>query len=119
MEGDNFGCVKTPLLSCDTNEEHEESNIIGNEISLQKSNSVTSLKSDFFSKLPEKLRSGLDPEALLNLDLTKTTGLIEGKSHINIFCFYKNRLFARKSFSIANFHNETTIDKIDVRCILI
>lgn len=41
-------------------------------------NSVASLKCDFFSKLPEKVRSGLDPETPFHLDLSKTTGLIEG-----------------------------------------
>lgn len=75
MEG-GLDNVKTPLLlSSNEGEEPTENGRV------TKSNSFTSLKCEFFSKLPEKVRSGLDPEAFLDLDLTKTTGLIEGKNH--------------------------------------
>lgn len=44
----------------------------------RKRNSVASIKRDFFSKLPQKVRSGLDPETPFQIDLSKITGLIEG-----------------------------------------
>ena len=40
--------------------------------------SVTSLKCDFFSKLPDKVRSGLDPELSFSIDFSKATGLTKG-----------------------------------------
>lgn len=47
-------------------------------------NSVNSMRCDFFSELPRKVKTGLDPEVPFLLDLSKTTGLIEGKffSHL-------------------------------------
>lgn len=71
MEG-GLDHVKTPLLSPEG-----EKPIIHNG-RVQKSNSVASLKCDFFSKLPEKVLSGLDSEAPFHLDLSKATGMIEG-----------------------------------------
>lgn len=65
--------VKTPLLRNGGGENKE----IRRKSS--RSNSVTSLRSDFCNKLPDKVRSGLDPELPFHLDLSKTTGLIEGK----------------------------------------
>ncbi|GAY32703.1 ZT dimer domain-containing protein [Citrus sinensis] len=56
-------------------------------------NSVASLKCDFFSKLPEKVRSGLDPETPFHLDLSKTTGLIEGEKQ-----YYEKQFATLKSF---------------------
>lgn len=40
--------------------------------------SVTALKRDFFSQLPEKIKSHLDPEIPFELNISKATGLIEG-----------------------------------------
>ena len=80
MEGD-LDYVKTPLL---LSRDESESPIKNERV--QKSNSFTSLKCEFFSKLPEKVRSGLDPESILHLDLTKTTGLVEGITQ-NLFYF--------------------------------
>ena len=40
---------------------------------------VNSLRCDFFSKLPQKVKYGVDPEAPFEIDLSKTKGLIEGK----------------------------------------
>ncbi|GFY99850.1 cation efflux family protein [Actinidia rufa] len=57
--------AKTPLLSNDGPKAY------------RKRNSVAALKSDFFSKLPDKVRSGLDPETPFHIDLSKTTGLNE------------------------------------------
>lgn len=43
-------------------------------------NSVNALKCDFLSKLPDKVKTGLDPEASSHLDFSKTTGLAAGKT---------------------------------------
>ena len=90
MEG-GLDYLKTPLLlSSDESEKPSENERV------QKSNSFTPLKCEFLSKLPEKIRSGLNPEALLHLDLTKMTGLVKGNSEslsclfifiLLIFCF--------------------------------
>ncbi|PPD85385.1 hypothetical protein GOBAR_DD17678 [Gossypium barbadense] len=42
-----------------------------------KLNIVSALKHEFFSKLPDKVRSGLDPEIPFHINLSKTTCLIE------------------------------------------
>lgn len=42
-------------------------------------NTVTALRSDFLSKLPEKVRSGVDSESPFHVDVSKATGLIEGE----------------------------------------
>ncbi|KAF7148534.1 hypothetical protein RHSIM_Rhsim03G0003100 [Rhododendron simsii] len=61
--------------------------------SYRKRNSVASIKRDFFSKLPEKIRSGLDPETPFQIDLSKITGLIEGERE-----YYERQLATLKSF---------------------
>ncbi|KAL5545432.1 hypothetical protein UlMin_005119 [Ulmus minor] len=85
MEG-GLDYVRTPLLSTECQKPNENAQN-------QESNLFSSLKSDFFSKLPEKLRSGLDPEALLHLDLTKTTGLMEGEKE-----YYEKQFATLRSF---------------------
>ncbi|GMN55917.1 hypothetical protein TIFTF001_025042 [Ficus carica] len=88
MEGD-LDNVKTPLLfSCN----EDKKPIDGNGI-VQKSNLFSSLKCDFFSKLPEKLRSSLDSEAPLYPDLTKSTGLLEGERE-----YYEKQFATLRSF---------------------
>ncbi|KAF4369000.1 hypothetical protein CsatB_019561 [Cannabis sativa] len=86
--GGGFDNVKAPLLlsSVESGTPIENGRV-------HKSNSVTTLKSEFFSKLPEKVRSGLDPEALLNLDFTKTTGLLEGERE-----YYEKQFATLRSF---------------------
>ncbi|KAG5555477.1 hypothetical protein RHGRI_006208 [Rhododendron griersonianum] len=59
----------------------------------RKRNSVASIKRDFFSKLPQKVRSGLDPETPFQIDLSKITGLIEGEKE-----YYERQLATLKSF---------------------
>ncbi|KAL6273161.1 hypothetical protein ACE6H2_023859 [Prunus campanulata] len=69
MEGGLNHMIKTPLLSsCEGANKH---GLAGS------SNSVAAMRCDFFSKLPDKVRSGFDPEAPFHLNLSKTTGLIE------------------------------------------
>lgn len=50
-------------------------------------NSINTLKSNFLSKLPEKLKKNLDPETPLHLHVSKTSALSQGIS-ICIFIAY-------------------------------
>lgn len=80
-EGDDH--MRVPLL---LSEDGGKINEYGRERCCR--NSVASLKCDFFSKLPEKVRSGLDPETPFHLDLSKTTGLIEGTKNSLFLCLW-------------------------------
>lgn len=67
-----------------------EEPLLRNEVPNARRNSVTSMRCDFFSKLPRKVKTGLDPEEPFLLDLSKTTGLINGnasfKHCLSSFC---------------------------------
>lgn len=76
--------VKTPLLSSEDDENHKQKH---------RRNSVTSLKCDFVSKLPAKVRCGLDTEAPFHLDISKTTGLIQGEKE-----YYEKQFATLRSF---------------------
>lgn len=56
-------------------------------------NSVNSMKCDFFSELPRKVKTGLDPEVPFLLDMSKATGLIEGERE-----YYERQIATLKSF---------------------
>ncbi|KAL8159473.1 hypothetical protein V2J09_001010 [Rumex salicifolius] len=56
-------------------------------------NSVSSLRNRFTSTLPDKLRSGLDPEFPFDLDLSKTSGLTHGEKE-----YYEAQFATLKSF---------------------
>lgn len=73
--------VKTPLLSTKGEKPNQHERIRGRD-------SVTALKRDFFSQLPEKIRSQLDPETPFELDLSKTNGLVEGMSESPYSLFF-------------------------------
>ena len=57
---------------------------------LRRGNSVNSLRNEFISRLPDKLRSGVDDESLYEVDFSKTHGLTQGDefSLILINSFY-------------------------------
>lgn len=55
--------------------------------------SVTSLKNEFFSKLPDKVQPGLDPESPFDLDLSMTSGLVEAEKE-----YYERQVATLKSF---------------------
>lgn len=76
--------TNTPLLSSEGDAKHIRRN---------RRTSVTSLRGDFLSKLPDKVRCGLDPEAPFQVDLSKTIGLIEGEKE-----YYEKQFAALKSF---------------------
>ncbi|RVW30798.1 Metal tolerance protein 4 [Vitis vinifera] len=88
--------VKTPLLSTKGEKPNQHERIRGRD-------SVTALKRDFFSQLPEKIRSQLDPETPFELDLSKTNGLVEGEKE-----YYEKQFATLRSFeevdSLASSH---------------
>ncbi|CBI29996.3 hypothetical protein VitviT2T_012850 [Vitis vinifera] len=88
--------VKTPLLSTKGEKPNQHERIRGRD-------SVTALKRDFFSQLPEKIRSQLDPETPFELDLSKTNGLVEGERE-----YYEKQFATLRSFeevdSLASSH---------------
>lgn len=58
---------------------------------LSRRNSVNSLRNDFVSRLPDNIRSAVDPEFPSRIDLSRAQGLSEGTSfEISVFmcvCF--------------------------------
>ncbi|XP_076939909.1 metal tolerance protein 4-like [Bidens hawaiensis] len=88
--------TNTPLLSREENSKH---------IRKHRRNSVTTLRGDFVSKLPEKVRCVLDPEAPFHVDLSKTTGLIEGEKE-----YYEKQFAALKSFEEVDSLRSTGVD---------
>ncbi|XP_026413017.1 metal tolerance protein 4-like [Papaver somniferum] len=83
------GEAKTPLLV----ETGVESIITGGGKLLIRRDSVNSLGRDFVSKLPHKVRSGVDPETPFNIDISKTLGLIEGEKD-----YYERQFATLRSF---------------------
>lgn len=82
--------TKTPLLSSEDGSKN---------VRRHRRTSVTSLRGDFLSKLPDKVRRGLDPEAPFQVDLSKTIGLIEGKQKVQIHLYFLSKNVFR-SFAI-------------------
>ncbi|KAF5199992.1 Metal tolerance protein [Thalictrum thalictroides] len=78
--------LKKPLL------EQEEANK-GLIVFMNGWNSVNNLRGDFVSKLPNKVKSGFDPENPFSIDLSKTQGLIEGENE-----YYERQFATLKSF---------------------
>ena len=78
MQGGDSNNVRTPLLSS------EGEKLIQNG-KIEYRNSVNALKCEFFSKLPVKVRSGLDPKIPFYIDLSNNTGLIEGTPIVFLF----------------------------------
>ncbi|XAR70054.1 hypothetical protein NMG60_11001874 [Bertholletia excelsa] len=69
-------------------------------------NSVASIKRDFFSKLPDKVRSALDPETPLVTDLSKTRGLIGGVKD-----YYEKQLATLRSFEeVESLNSSQSVD---------
>ncbi|XP_030457981.1 metal tolerance protein 4-like [Syzygium oleosum] len=88
--------AKTPLLSPRNGSETGQDN--GNDARAQVNNtnidnSVSSLRHEFFLRLPAKVRSGLDAEYPFHLDLSKTTGLVEGEKE-----YYERQFATLRSF---------------------
>ncbi|KAL2470462.1 putative metal tolerance protein C3 [Abeliophyllum distichum] len=60
---------------------------------LSRRNSVNSLRNDFIARLPDKVRSGVDPESSSLFDLSKTKGLNKGEKE-----YYDKQFATLKSF---------------------
>ncbi|XP_043693470.1 metal tolerance protein 4-like isoform X2 [Telopea speciosissima] len=80
--------VKKPLL---LNEEWQKPD--DNRPRVSHRNSVNAIIGDFNAKLPDKLRSGLDPEDLFHVDLSKTKSLNQGEKE-----YYEKQFATLKSF---------------------
>lgn len=65
MEGDDR---RAPLLAAGG----------GRPPSLRRRDSARSLRSSFLSRLPDKVRAGLDPEHLADVDLSRAKGMSRG-----------------------------------------
>ena len=74
MEGDSDSDPKSPLLSKSDGCKLSESG----RRRLSRRNSASSLRNEFVSRLPEKVRSGIDVESPSHVDFTKSKGLSEG-----------------------------------------
>ncbi|KAL3715875.1 hypothetical protein ACJRO7_007604 [Eucalyptus globulus] len=88
--------AKTPLLSPRNGSETGQDNgndACGQVNNADAGNSVSVLRHEFFLRLPEKVRSGLDPESPFHIDLSKTTGLVEGEKE-----YYERQFATLKSF---------------------
>ncbi|KAJ4972579.1 hypothetical protein NE237_005753 [Protea cynaroides] len=68
-------------------------NSSGKRRSMSRRNSVNSLLRDFTSKLPEKVRAGVDPEDPFHIDLSKAKSLNQGERE-----YYEKQLATLKSF---------------------
>ncbi|GMH07562.1 hypothetical protein Nepgr_009402 [Nepenthes gracilis] len=73
MEENSYSDHKSPLLSSP----ERRLNANARRARLGRWNSVDILKNDFVSRLPEKVRSGLNAECPYDIDLTRTSGLTE------------------------------------------
>lgn len=60
---------------------------------LKRRNSVNSLRNDFFSRLPGKVRYGLDTESAFHIDISKTKGLTQEEKE-----YYETQFETLKSF---------------------
>ncbi|KAG8378181.1 hypothetical protein BUALT_Bualt08G0111200 [Buddleja alternifolia] len=73
---------KPPLLTTDKTN-----------LNLKGGNSINNLKCDFLSNLPEKVKTGFDPETPFVLDFSKTIGLAQGEKE-----YYERQFATLKSF---------------------
>ncbi|MED6110995.1 Metal tolerance protein 4 [Stylosanthes scabra] len=84
--------IKRPLLSM-----HHASSAASEKGSrrspLKRRNSVNSLRSAFFAKIPDKVRASLDSESLSNLNLSDSAALTPGEKE-----YYEKQIATLKSF---------------------
>lgn len=85
----NYSGQNTPLLGSPCQKLSQN----GHEGTLHRRNSVNSLRSDFISRLPEKLRSGVDDESPYHLHFSKTHDLTQGEKE-----YYEKQFATLKSF---------------------
>ncbi|KAI4345056.1 hypothetical protein L6164_012224 [Bauhinia variegata] len=95
----------TPLLGKDGRKTSDHG---GRRARLSRRNSVNSLRRDFLSKLPDKVRSGVDSESL-DIDFSRTTSLSTGEKE-----YYERQFATLKSFEeVDSIVVSDSIDEID------
>ncbi|PSR86878.1 Metal tolerance protein [Actinidia chinensis var. chinensis] len=73
-------------------------------------NSVNSLRRDFVSRLPDKVRAGVDLESASHIDFSKTTGLTKGETE-----YYERQFATLKSFDeVDSLLKSDSIDEDDL-----
>ncbi|GKV45941.1 hypothetical protein SLEP1_g52967 [Rubroshorea leprosula] len=98
MEGESGSGTKTPLLSRS-----------GRRSGLHlRKNSVNSLRKEFVSSLPEKVRCGVDDESPFDIDVSKTKGLTKGEEE-----YYEKQFATLKSFEEVDALNASSGDVVD------
>ncbi|XP_022754335.1 metal tolerance protein 4-like [Durio zibethinus] len=88
MDGESSAGVKTALLV------KSESGKRGR---FNRRNSLNSLRNEFVSRLPDKVRPGLDAESPFHIDVSKNKGLTPGEKE-----YYKTQFETLKSFEEVN-----------------
>lgn len=73
--------------------EHEAEDLKTPLLGVNERNSLRTIRGEFISKLPHKVKSGLDPENPFEIDISKTHGLIEGEKE-----YYEKQFATLRSF---------------------
>ncbi|KAG0492369.1 hypothetical protein HPP92_005767 [Vanilla planifolia] len=73
-------------------------------------NSASSLRGEFLSRLPEKVRTGVDPEDPSRIDISRTQGLIPGEKE-----YYEKQFATLKSFEEVDSLNDSNTDDTELR----
>ncbi|XP_073285746.1 metal tolerance protein 4-like [Primulina huaijiensis] len=69
--------------------------------------SINTLRCDFLSKLPDKVKSGIDPESPFHIDFSKTPALAQGERE-----YYERQFATLKSFEeVDSLHSSNAIDE--------
>ncbi|CAL5428629.1 metal tolerance protein 4-like [Camellia sinensis] len=105
MNTDGESEAKAPLLVPAATDGRRLSSS-GRRLRLSRRNSVNSFRQDFVSRLPDKLRPGLDLESASLIDFSKTTDLTQGEKE-----YYERQIATLKSFEEAD--SLMTSDSID------
>ncbi|CAL5428631.1 unnamed protein product [Camellia sinensis] len=103
MEGESE--AKAPLLVAAATDGRRLSSS-SRRLRLSRRNSVNSFRQDFVSRLPDKLRPGLDLESASLIDFSKTTALTQGEKE-----YYERQIATLKSFEEVD--SLMTSDSID------
>ncbi|GLT70651.1 hypothetical protein SLA2020_427150 [Shorea laevis] len=98
MEGESGSGTKTPLLS----RSGRRSGL------LRRKNSVNSLRKEFVSSLPDKVRCGVDDESPFDIDVSKTKGLTKGEEE-----YYGKQFATLKSFEEVDALDASSGDVVD------
>ncbi|GLT71341.1 hypothetical protein SLA2020_433700 [Shorea laevis] len=93
MDGESCSGTKTPLLG----RSGKRTGLIS------RKNSVKTLMSEFVSRLPEKVRCGIDEEYPYDIDVSKTNGLTKGEKE-----YYEKQFATLKAFEEVDALNAPT-----------